>query len=100
MRKTMTLALAAFMVLGTLAGCATNRPVDEQLDDAEIVTRVNARLAENSKTSMLNINVDSLDGVVTLTGVVRSEESRLEAEREARTTDGVKRVISRLRVEP
>jgi osmotically-inducible protein OsmY len=50
-------------------------------------------------TSALNVNVDAIDGVVTLTGTVRSDESRLEAERIARTTSGVTRVISRIRVE-
>ena len=99
MRKTVTLMFAAVVVLGMLAGCATNRPVDEQLDDAGVVAEINARLAASPVTSALNINVDSLDGVVTLSGVVRTNESRLEAERIARTTSGVKRVISRIRVE-
>lgn len=99
MRKTVTLMFAAFVVFGMLAGCATNRSTSDQMDDAEIVAEVNARLAADSDTSALNIDVDSLDGVVTLTGVVRSDEARLEAERIARTTSGVTRVISRLRVE-
>jgi osmotically-inducible protein OsmY len=100
MRRTITTALAAFLVLGALAACGTNRPVDEQLNDAAIVAAINARLAESSETSMLNINVDSVDRVVTLNGTVRSDQSRLEAERIARTTSGVDRVISRLRVQP
>jgi hyperosmotically inducible protein len=99
MRKTVTLMFAAIVVLGVLAGCATNRPIDDQLDDAGVVAEINARLAASPVTSALNINVDSLDGVVTLSGVVRTNESRLEAERIARTTSGVKRVISRIRVD-
>jgi hyperosmotically inducible protein len=99
MRQTVTLMFAAFVVLGMIAGCATNRPIDDQLDDAGVVAEINARLAASPVTSALNINVDSLDGVVTLSGILRSDESRLEAERIARTTSGVKRVISRLRVE-
>jgi hyperosmotically inducible protein len=99
MRKTVTLMFAAFVVLGMLAGCATNRPIGDQLDDAGVVAEINARLAASPVTSALNINVDSLDGVVTLSGVVETNESRLEAERIARTTSGVKRVISRIRVE-
>jgi hyperosmotically inducible protein len=99
MRKTVTLMFAAIVVLGVLAGCATNRPIGDQLDDAGVVAEINARLAASPVTSALNINVDSLDGVVTLSGVVETEESRLEAERIARTTSGVKRVISRIRVD-
>lgn len=100
MRKTVTLMFAAVVVFGMLAGCATNRSAGDQLDDAGIVAEINARFAASPVTSALNINVDSLDGVVTLTGIVRSDESRLEAERIARTTSSVKRVISRIRVEP
>lgn len=100
MRKTITTTLAAFLVLGVLAGCATNRPVDEQLNDTGIVAAINARLAADDTTSALNINVDSVDRVVTLSGTVQSDESRLAAERIARTTSGVDRVISRLRVQP
>jgi hyperosmotically inducible periplasmic protein len=98
MRKTITLALAAFMVLGALAGCATNRPADEQLDDAEITARVKAKLIADPEVAALNIDVDTVDGVVTLTGEVDSDTARLEAEQLARTTDGVVRVISRIRV--
>lgn len=99
MRKTVTLMFAAFVVLGMVAGCATNRSAGDQLDDAGIVAEINARLAADTDTSALNIDVDSVDGVVTLTGTVESDESRLEAERIARTTSGVNRVISRIRVD-
>jgi osmotically-inducible protein OsmY len=99
MRKTVTLMFAALVVLGMLAACGTNRPIKDQLDDAGIVAEINARLAASPVTSALNVSVDAMDGVVTLTGVVRSNESRLEAERIARTTSGVTRVISRIRVE-
>jgi osmotically-inducible protein OsmY len=99
MRKTVTLMFAAFVVLGMLAACGTNRPIEDKLDDAGLVAEINARLAASPVTSALNVNVDAMDGVVTLTGVVRSNESRLEAERIARTTSGVTRVISRIRVE-
>lgn len=99
MRKTVTLMFTAFVVLGLMAACGTNRPIEDQLDDAGIVAEINARLAASPVTSALNINVDSVDGVVSLSGTVRSDESRLEAERIARTTSGVNRVISRIRVE-
>lgn len=98
MRKTIIGTLAAFLVLGALAGCATNRPVDEQLDDAGITAAVKARLAADPEVAALNIDVDTLDGVVTLSGQVESDAARREAEQIARTTNGVVRVISRIRV--
>jgi osmotically-inducible protein OsmY len=98
MRKTIALGFAAFVLLGLLAGCATNRSAGDQLDDAAIVAEIKARMVADTDVAALNIDVDSLDGVVTLTGEVDDNEARLEAERIARTTPGVVRVISRIRV--
>jgi osmotically-inducible protein OsmY len=98
MRKTIALGFAAFLLIGLLGGCATNRSVGDQIDDAAITAEVKARLVADTDVAALNIDVDTLDGVVTLTGQVDDDEARLEAERIARTTPGVIRVISRIRV--
>lgn len=97
-RKSMAAGFAAFLIVGMLAGCATNQPADEQMDDAEITSEVKAKLLADPEVAGLNIDVDTRDGVVTLTGDVESDDARLEAEHLARTTEGVVRVISRIRV--
>ncbi|HEX2252668.1 MAG TPA: BON domain-containing protein [Thermoanaerobaculia bacterium] len=99
MRKIILGMLIALASVSLLAACSTNRPVDEQLDDAGITAAINAKLAEDTDVSMFAIDVDTMDGVVTLSGTVDSDEARREAERIARSQGGVTRVVSRIRVE-
>ncbi len=99
MRKMLAAALVAASVLSMgsmVTACATNRPADEQLDDAAITAKVKAKLAGDPDVAALNIDVDTLNGVVTLSGEVRSDDARREAEHLARTTSGVKRVVSNI----
>jgi hyperosmotically inducible periplasmic protein len=46
----------------------------------------------------INIDVDTLEGVVTLSGRVKSQDERAEAEELARGTEHVKKVINNLKV--
>jgi hyperosmotically inducible protein len=95
-------ALALLLVVsgGALftAGCSTSQPIGEQIDDAAIVTAVKAKLAADTDVAALNIDVDANEGVVTLSGRVDTAAESAEAERLARGTDGVKRVINNLSV--
>jgi osmotically-inducible protein OsmY len=70
------------------------------LTDAEITAAVKTKLLADTKVSGLAINVDTSDHVVTLTGTVHSPAEKAEALRLARTTKGVKKVVSKLTVEP
>jgi osmotically-inducible protein OsmY len=70
------------------------------LTDAEITTAVKTKLLADSKVSGLNISVDTSNHAVTLTGPVSSKAEKAEALRLARTTTGVKKVISKLTLEP
>ena len=70
------------------------------LTDAEITTAVKTKFLGDKAVSGLNINVDTDHGVVTLTGPVHSVTEKNEALRLARTTKGVKRVVSKLTMEP
>jgi osmotically-inducible protein OsmY len=47
---------------------------------------------------VLDINVDASDGVVTLFGIVSSQQAKAAAEADARKVSGVKRVQNELRV--
>jgi hyperosmotically inducible protein len=68
------------------------------VDDAVIVTKVKAKLVADLEVAATNIDVDSEQGVVTLTGEVRSAEARTQAGQIARDTSGVVRVINNLTV--
>jgi osmotically-inducible protein OsmY len=48
----------------------------------------------------MGINVDTSNHVVTLNGTVHSAAEKAEALRLARTTKGVKKVVSKLTIEP
>jgi len=70
----------------------------KSIDDAWIHTKITTKLISNSETPARKINVDVVDGVVTLRGVVETATAKQEAERVTKTTDGVKRVRNLLKV--
>ena len=74
--------------------------IGETLDDAWIHTKIVAKLIGDSKTPERKINVDVVNGAVTLRGTVDTAEARTEAGRKAKETDGVKSVANQLKVAP
>jgi hyperosmotically inducible periplasmic protein len=70
----------------------------DSLDDAWIHTKLVAKLIGDDDTPGRKINVDVDNNVVTLRGMVDTAEQRAEAERIARNTEGVKRVVNQLKV--
>lgn len=73
----------------------------EALDNAGLTAKVKTMLAADVRLSTLtSINVDSRDGVVTLTGTVPTAEDKRLAENVVKNTEGVKRAINNLAVRP
>jgi osmotically-inducible protein OsmY len=66
--------------------------------DAAITSAVKAKLLGDPDVSGLKIDVDTANGVVTLTGDVKTQVEANEALRLARTTEGVRDVVSKLNV--
>jgi hyperosmotically inducible protein len=66
--------------------------------DAAITSAVKAKLLADTTVGGLKIDVDTNDGVVTLTGDVASKAEANEAVRLARGTEGVRSVTNKLRV--
>lgn len=71
----------------------------QYVSDAEITTAIKAKLLADQKTSALKIGVETTKGVVTLDGPVSGAAEKNEAIRLAKKTSGVKRVVSKLRIE-
>jgi hyperosmotically inducible protein len=71
---------------------------EENVTDAWLVTKVKSQLAADPDVNSFNIDVDALDGQITLSGVVTAERARAEAEQIARATQGVKSVRNEIRV--
>lgn len=89
--------LAAALAVGVLqtTGCAVVRDqqtVGSYIDDATLTTRVKAKFAENRTVSAMAISVETLKGVVQLSGFAKSAEERAMAEKLARETSGVQGV--------
>jgi hyperosmotically inducible protein len=92
-----SIALVAALLLAWL-GCSTSRPIDTQTSDAVITSKVKSKLAADPQTSALEIDVDTLDGEVTLRGMVGTDAERQDAARLARQTDGVRDVDNQLEI--
>src|SRR4029077_1702990 len=85
--------VAVLVLVAFVAGCKTTSSPGRQVDDAAIKTAVKAKLAADVKLSTLtNIDVNSTNGVVTLSGQVRDESDRVAAVAVARSVGGVVRV--------
>src|SRR5918996_1360359 len=71
--------LLAVLMLVSGAATAGERSTGQVIDDALITTKVKASFAADPQVSALAIDVDTADGVVTLTGVVDGEPERQRA---------------------
>jgi hyperosmotically inducible protein len=69
-----------------------------QVGESALTAKINSKMALDDQVNARAINVDTSGSVVTLTGVVSSPSQRDRAVRLARETDGITRVIDRLRV--
>jgi len=92
--RVLLIVLGAFLAL---AGANCER---RNVADSAITAIVKSKLAVDNETSSANINVDTKGGVVMLTGVVVTQANKEQAERIARNTEGVTRVINNITVEP
>lgn len=66
--------------------------------DAAITSAVKTKFLGDTQVKGLDIDVDTSNGVVTLTGNVKSQAEKTEAIRLARTTKGVKSVVDKLTI--
>ena len=98
MFKRMSVAICGLAVVLLTAGPAIAQ--GDAAADAATTAAVKTKLLADTKVGGLAIDVDTKDNVVTLTGKVRSTAERTEAVRLARTTTGVKDVVSKLTVDP
>lgn len=91
------IALASAIAVSTLymTGCAVVRDqqtVGSYIDDATITTQVKARFAEDPTVSAMAINVETLKGVVQLSGFAKSGTERNQAAQLAASVKGVTKV--------
>src|SRR5215475_14956162 len=87
------------IVLGAFLALASANCERRSVADSAITAIVKSKLAVDNETSSANINVDTKGGVVTLTGIVATQANKEQAERIARNTEGVTRVINSITLE-
>jgi len=90
--------LLALLILTAGCGAAAGR-TNRALDDATITTRVKTALINGPVDSIARIDVETRQGVVTLSGRVNSKDEEAKAIALARTVKGVTDVKSTLQIQ-
>jgi len=101
-KTTLAAAMMAAALL-TTAGCAVSRgqeTVGAYVDDAGITTLIKARMAESKVVSASSISVETLNGVVMLSGFAKNSTEKSTAESIARGVNNVKSVRNEIAVRP
>lgn len=95
-------AATAVVAVGlAVSGCNVIRgqsSAGEYVDDVAITSKVKAELLDSDRVDGLDVNVDSLNGKVTLKGWASSATEIAAAGDIARSVDGVKSVDNQLQV--
>jgi len=92
------LAAAVAAVLAIGIACTTTQTPGEQIDDAGIHTAVKAKLTTDRFSNITNVDINVTNGVVTLAGEVPNAKVKADAEAEAHSVKGVRRVINNLQI--
>lgn len=80
------------------AGVAAGQEVGDATSDATITSAVKMKFAADKTVDALDIDVDTTDGGVTLTGNVRTQTEADRAVSLAKSVEGVKTVTPRLTI--
>lgn len=89
------LVMGIILALAGALGACKSGP-----DDAALTATVKTKLAADPATPATSINVDTKQGVVTLSGTVESDAAKTKAESIAKGVEGVKSVTNNLTVQP
>jgi osmotically-inducible protein OsmY len=101
-RTPLVAAIAAAALLTTV-GCAVGRDqesVGAYVDDGTITTQVKSRMFENKDVAGSSISVETLNGVVMLSGFAKGATEKDTAEKIARDVNGVKSVKNQIVIQP
>lgn len=97
-------ASCCWLAAGAGAGAGYKAGTDErsigtQVDDAAITAKIKTKLVTAKGIRSLNIDVDCLDGHVTLTGIVKNSTQVKRVLEIAHSVHGVKAVTNNLKVD-
>lgn len=89
------MALLMIFLLILLAACS-----ERQVDDALLTARVKTQMTADGRISPSRVDVDTLNGNVTLSGETPTPEEKTAAEEVARKVEGVRGVSNQIIVNP
>jgi hyperosmotically inducible protein len=100
MKKHLILFVALLLAISGCAGKnkAGENPVERMMDDSTITTRINHEMVKDDLVKARQIDVDTIGGHVTLTGVVGTRKESARAVKIARSVAGVKSVTNNLQI--
>ena len=99
--RTALLTSLAAVVLLTAIGCAVTRDqetVGAYVDDSVITTRVKSRFIDSKSVDASAVSVETMNGVVMLSGFAKSPAEKKTAETLAEGVKGVKSVKNALAI--
>jgi osmotically-inducible protein OsmY len=101
--KTPLLAVMIGVSALTLTACAVQRDqstAGQYVDDSVITTKVKAKFVDNKAVAASAIEVETLKGVVQLSGFAKSADEKSSAEKLAKSVEGVQSVKNDIIVRP
>ncbi|MBO9353847.1 BON domain-containing protein [Bordetella petrii] len=93
--------LGAALLAATLAACAAHdghRSAGQYTDDTATTARVKAALVQADRVSAADVQVETYNGVVQLSGFVPDQDAANQAVQAARGVDGVTEVRNDIQV--
>jgi hyperosmotically inducible periplasmic protein len=106
MRNYKYTVIASMLGIALLAGCSTWQRGDSErtagriVDDRKITSNVKSRLNDEPVYKFSDVDVRTFQGVVQLSGFVRSEDQKERAGQLAQQTPGVARVVNSIVLKP
>ncbi len=100
MKKVLLLSVVALFAISGCAGThqSGKNPVESMVDDSTITTRVNHEMLKDKIVKARQIDVDTIGGNVTLTGVVATQNEATRATQIAQSVPGVKSVSNNIQI--
>lgn len=101
--KTFIVATILILSAAALTGCSVARhqqSVGSYVDDAGITTAIKAKFSKDTSVAATSISVETLKGVVQLSGFSRDKKEKNRAEEIARETKGVVSVKNDIIIRP
>lgn len=97
------LGLSTAAMIGSVSGCAGTqykRSTGEYIDDKSLAMRVHDALGDNPEYKFDGVNVEVFRGTVQLNGFVATQDQKRQAEKIARTVQGIRQVVNNLSITP